>query len=58
MPEVIGKDQSVYKQLTCKHCGSINRYLPNEVRTLWSGKTTLEVLMVLRGLTAQDVVNK
>lgn len=38
MPEIIGKDQSVYKQLTCRHCGSINKYLPIEIRTLWSCK--------------------
>jgi len=38
MPEIIGKDQSVYKQLTCRHCGSINKYLPIEIRTLWSSK--------------------
>ena len=31
---VVGRDESVYKKLTCRHCGSIN----HEVRTLWSGK--------------------
>ena len=34
MPVVVGRDESVYKKLTCRHCGSIN----HEVRTLWSGK--------------------
>lgn len=38
MPVVVGRDESVYKKLTCRHCGSINQYAPNEVRTLWSGK--------------------
>ena len=37
MPKVIGLDQSVYKRITYKHCGAINEYTPNEVRTLWSG---------------------
>ena len=35
MPTVVGKDKSVYKRCTCKHCGSINEYTLNEVRTLW-----------------------
>ena len=38
MPVVVGRDESVYKKLTCRHCGAINQYAPNEVRTLWSGK--------------------
>lgn len=38
MPEVVGKDESVYKRITCKHCGSINKYFPNEVRILYQGK--------------------
>ena len=38
MPVVVGRDESVSKKLTCRHCGSINQYAPNEVRTLWSGK--------------------
>ena len=37
MPVVVGQDESVYKKLTCRNCGSINQYAPNEVRTLWSG---------------------
>ena len=38
MPVVVGKDESVYKKLTCRHCGSINQYTPNEVRTLREGR--------------------
>ena len=38
MPVVVGRDESVYKKLTCRHCGSINQYAPNEDRTLWSEK--------------------
>ena len=34
MPVVVGKDESVYKRLTCRNCGSINQYAPNEVRIL------------------------
>lgn len=37
MPKVVGQDQTVYKRITCNHCGAINEYTPNEVRTLWSG---------------------
>lgn len=37
MPKVVGQDQTVCKRITCKHCGAINEYTPNEVRTLWSG---------------------
>lgn len=38
MPVVVGRDESVYKKLTCRHCGSINQYAPNEVRTLREGR--------------------
>jgi len=37
MPVVIGKDESVSKVITCKNCGSVLKYYPSEVRTLWSG---------------------
>lgn len=32
MPKVVGQDKSVTKEKTCKHCGAINEYLPNELR--------------------------
>lgn len=38
MPVVVGRDESVYKKLTCHHCCSINQYTPNEVRTLREGR--------------------
>lgn len=38
MPVVVGRDESVYKKLTCRNCGSINQYAPNEVRTLREGR--------------------
>lgn len=38
MPVVIGKDESISKQITCKGCGSVLKYYPNEELTLWSGK--------------------
>lgn len=37
MPIALGKDESVFKTITCRHCGTINKYAPYEVRTLWSG---------------------
>lgn len=30
MPKVIGKDEKLAKQVTCKHCASILEYYPNE----------------------------
>lgn len=38
MPVVVGRDESVYKRLTCPLCGAINQYAPNEVRTLREGR--------------------
>lgn len=38
MPRVIGQDHSVAKRITCKRCGAINEYLPNEVRILHQGR--------------------
>lgn len=38
MPKVIGQDESIYKRITCRHCGAINEYLPNEVRVLYKGR--------------------
>lgn len=34
MPQVVGKDTTVLKRVTCRACGSINEYAPNEVRVL------------------------
>lgn len=38
MPKIVGQNKNVAKRITCKSCGAINEYLPNEVRTLWEGK--------------------
>lgn len=35
MPKVVGQDQNIYKRITCRHCGAINEYTPNEVRLLF-----------------------
>ena len=37
MPKVVGIDKGTVKRATCRHCGGINEYLPNEVIVLWSG---------------------
>ena len=34
MPKVVGHDQAVYKRTTCRHCGAINEYTPNEIRDI------------------------
>lgn len=38
MPKIVGHDPSVTKRATCRHCGAINEYTPNEVRNLYSGR--------------------
>lgn len=38
MPKVLGFSEQVKKQATCKHCGAINEYTPNDVRNLYTGK--------------------
>ena len=37
MARVVGVDPAVLKKITCRGCGAINEYSPNEVRVLWSG---------------------
>lgn len=37
MPVAIGKDATIVKRATCRHCGTINEYYPKEVRILYSG---------------------
>ena len=32
MIKVIGNDPTVTKQVTCKHCGSILEYVPNDIK--------------------------
>jgi hypothetical protein len=38
MVEIIGRDESAFKELTHKACGTKLRYVPNDVVNLWSGK--------------------
>jgi predicted RNA-binding Zn-ribbon protein involved in translation (DUF1610 family) len=38
MVKVVGQDTSVVKRATCRQCGAVNEYLPNEVRELYRGK--------------------
>lgn len=49
MPKVVGQDNSVYKRLTCKNCGAINEYTPNEVRVLYSGKDISGCMEITKG---------
>lgn len=37
MATVVGRDQTILKQATCRKCGAINQYAPHEIRTLWNG---------------------
>lgn len=37
MPKVVGIDSSVFKRVTCRGCGSVIEYAPNEVRNLHNG---------------------
>lgn len=37
MPTVIGFVDSVKKKATCRECGAINEYVPNDVRILSQG---------------------
>lgn len=38
MPKVVGQDNAVYKRITCRNCGGVNEYLPNEIRVLYKGR--------------------
>jgi hypothetical protein len=37
MPKVIGQDQKIAKEVTCRNCGAINEYYSKDVRLLYSG---------------------
>ena len=58
MPVVVGRDESVYKKLTCRHCGSTNQYAPNEVRTLREGRDYSGGSDGAEGSIVLDVVKK
>lgn len=51
MPKVIGQDQSVAKRATCKKCGAINEYLPNEERVLYQGRDISQVMCTTKGFS-------
>jgi hypothetical protein len=38
MVKIVGQDPKLAKQVTCRHCGAINEYLPVEVRILRQGR--------------------
>ena len=49
MPKVIGQDLNVAKRATCKKCGAINEYLPNEERVLYQGRDISQVMCTTKG---------
>lgn len=54
MPKVVGQDQSVYKRITCRHCGAVNEYLPNEVRILYQGRDISGSMEVTKGFNCAN----
>lgn len=51
MPIIVGQDKNVSKRATCKKCGAVNEYLPNEVRILSSGKDISGTMSVTKGFS-------
>lgn len=49
MPKVIGQDKSVAKQATCRQCGAVNEYMPNEVRILSQGRDISQTMCTTKG---------
>lgn len=49
MPEFIGTDTSLAKKATCKHCGSVYKYMPHEVRVLAKGRDIDQTGYVIEG---------
>ena len=49
MPTIVGQDKSVAKRATCKQCGSVNEYMPNEVRVLWQGRDISQSMCTTKG---------
>jgi len=58
MIEVIGKDQSVYKQVTCRECASILRYTNTDTTTRkWTDISGVsETIRELRCPTCSNMV--
>ena len=51
MPTVVGKDQTVYKRITCKHCGAINEYTPNEIKDIRTNQDYLGGYELYKGFS-------
>lgn len=49
MPIVVGQDPKIAKRITCRNCGAINEYTPNEVRVLHKGKDVTGCMEVTEG---------
>lgn len=49
MPLIVGQDQSVVKRCTCRKCGAINEYTPDEVRVLYKGRDITQSMCVTEG---------
>lgn len=49
MPRVLAQDPSVMKRATCRKCGAINEYAPNEVRVLSKGLDISQVMCTTKG---------
>lgn len=54
MPKVTGQDPSVTKRATCKKCGAINEYTPNEVRILYSGRDISQTMSRTEGFNCAN----
>lgn len=49
MPTIVDQDKSIAKRATCKQCGSVNEYLPYEVRILYQGRDISGCMGVTKG---------
>jgi transcription initiation factor IIE alpha subunit len=49
MPKVVAQDPAVTKRATCKKCGAINEYTPNEVRVLYKGRDISQCMCTTEG---------
>lgn len=49
MPRVVDQDRSVAKRKTCKQCGAVNEYMPNEERVLYEGRDISGTMCTTKG---------
>lgn len=49
MPKVVDQDRSVAKRATCRKCGAVNEYMPNEVRVLYKGRDISQTMCTTEG---------